>query len=52
MFPPAINRLPKLTYIGGGSERWVVGTLHLVKAVRAATRGMSLSFVLAAMSFR
>ena len=30
MFPPAIDRQPKLTYIGGGSERWVVGTLSLV----------------------
>ena len=23
IFPPAIDRLPKLTYIGGGGERWV-----------------------------
>ena len=30
MFPPAIDRLPKLTYIGGGGEWWVVGTLNLV----------------------
>ena len=30
MFTPAIDRLPKLTYIGGGGERWVVGTLYLV----------------------
>ena len=25
MFLPAIDRLPKWTYIGGGGERWVVG---------------------------
>ena len=24
IFPPAIDRLPKLNYIGGGGERWVV----------------------------
>ena len=30
MFPSAIDRLPKLSNIGGGGERWVVRTLSLV----------------------